>query len=296
MKFPEDVGKELLRRFGRKHREWLAQCRDGAQTEAWALEVNLASPTESQALKQVEAVRAWVAAWQAWRGVGMLSWADRRWRKLGTQSIPDKLLLGDPAEVALWIGETERWSRARQRYVEMIGRWPLLADKLPRHFDLLADYTEEDFRRLIDMIAWIQANPASNLYPRQLPVNGLDSKWLEGRKKVIAELVGAVRGEAFVDGDFYQRCGLKALPHTIRLRILDADLRARVCGVGRMVKGDAARRLSLDCALAFGQGWCGHATVGKAGGIKRGRHRADAGERHPSRAVGQVEPDVAVPW
>jgi len=235
LKFPEDVQKQLLRRFKNKHREWLAAMGNGQQQSeagASALEVSLGVPTEKQVLKQIEDVRSWVAAWQAWRGAGSLSWSDRRWRKLGTQRVPEKLVLGGPAEVAQWAGEADRWGRAQQRYIELTGRWPSLVGKLARYFDLLADYSEVDYRRLVDMVAWIEKNPASNLYPRQLPVSGLDSKWLEGRKAVMADLVEAVRGESSDEGDFFERCGLKAPPYTIRLRILDSDLRARVGGLG----------------------------------------------------------------
>jgi len=198
--------------------------------------VNLGIPKEKQALKQVEDVRAWVAVWQAWNGSGSLSWSNRRWRKLGTQPVPEKLSLASPSEVAQWIGEAGRWERAQQRYQELIGRWSQLASKLPRYFAILADYSEVDYRRLVDMLAWIEQHPASNLYPRQLPVSGLDSKWLEKRKRLLADLVDGLRGESsdesdFISSDFYGRCGLKAPPQLIRLRILDDNLRQQLGGL-----------------------------------------------------------------
>lgn len=233
MKFPDDVQKELKRCFKSRHREWLEAIGEPEQLVdgAWPLEVTLGIPTENQALKQVEDVRAWVAAWQSWNSIGSISWSERRWRKLGTQRVPEKLVLSNPTEVAQWIGGADRWDRAQQRYMEFLGRWPQLASKLHRYFDLLADYSEADYRRLVDMVAWIEKNPASNLYPRQLPVSGLDSKWLEKRKGLLADLVGAVRGESSTEGDFFQRCGLKASPQLMRLRILDNGLRQRVGGL-----------------------------------------------------------------
>lgn len=233
MKFPDDVQKELKRCFKNRHREWLEAGGDSERPEErlWPLEVTLGIPTENQALKQVENVRAWVAAWRSWRGVGSLSWSDRRWRKLGTQHIPEKLALNSPAEVGQWIGEAERWDRAQQRHKELIGRWPQLASKLARYFDILADYKEVDHRRLVDLVAWFEKNPASNLYSRQLPVSGLDSKWLEKRKGLLVDLVDSVRGESSSEGDFFQRCGLKAPPQLVRLRLLDDNLRQRVGGL-----------------------------------------------------------------
>ncbi|AMO68645.1 hypothetical protein DOK_09631 [gamma proteobacterium BDW918] len=233
MKFPDDVQKVLLRRFRNRHREWLEASGDQEKPEAkvWPLKVALGIPTENQALKQVEDVRSWVAAWQSWRGAGSLSWSERRWRKLGTQPVPEKLLLSGPDEVAQWIGEADRWDLAQQRYRDLIGHWPQLGNKLPRYFAMLADYSEVDYQRLVDIVAWIEKNPGSNLYPRQLPVSGLDSKWLEIRKGLLADLVDAVRGGSTTEGNFFQCCGLQAPPQLIRLRILDDRLRQRVGGL-----------------------------------------------------------------
>lgn len=238
MKFPDDVQKELNRRFKNRHREWLVASREPERLEesAWPLEVNLGIPTENQALKQVEDVRAWVAAWQSWNGVGVVLWSERRWRKLGTQPVPEKLLLSDPGEVAQWIGEAERWERSQQRYQDLIRRWPQLSGNLPRYFAIFDDYSEADYRRLIDMVAWIEKNPASNLYPRQLPVSGLDSKWLETHKKYVADLVDATQGkitskDELSSSNFFSRYGLKPLPQLLRLRILDDELRQRLGGL-----------------------------------------------------------------
>jgi len=232
LKFPEEVRKWLARRFKNKHREWLTTAADDrSRAAAWPLEVGLGLPTENQALKQVEDVRAWVAAWQSWHGAGSLCWSERRWRKLGTQQLPEKLVLTGPGQVAQWIGEAERWTRAQQRYKTLSSRWPALAERLARHFGLLADYSEVDYQRLVDTLAWIAHHPASRLYPRQLPVSGLDSKWLEKRKRVLADLVGALQGDSVSDGDFFQRCGLKAPPQLLRVRLLDDSLRRRLGGL-----------------------------------------------------------------
>ena len=229
MKLPEDVRQTLVRRFQSKHREWLIG--DTGESQ-WPLEVPLGLPTEQAALRQVDGVRAWVSAWQGWQGVGTLSWCDRRWKALGVQRLPEKLALRGPEDVAMWIGESARWERAQSRYRALIARWPVLAQQLPRYFDVLADYSDADYQRLTEMLDWIASHPYSNLYPRQLPVSGLDSKWLDGRKGLLTDLVAAIQEDSSSDLDFYQRCGLKAPPLLVRMRVLDQALRAHVGGVG----------------------------------------------------------------
>jgi len=222
----------LARRFRSRHRDWLRERnQEPSDGGSWPLEIALGVPTEDQALKQVDEVRAWAEAWRSWIGAGSVSWVERRWRSLGTQRVPERLSISNPDEVAEWIGETERWGRACGRYGELAARWPRLADGLPRHFDVLADYGDADYRRLIDVLAWIEKNPASGLYPRQLPVTGLDSKWLEKRKGLLADLVGTMLDGSPGEGDLYLQCGLKAPPRLIRLRILDFAMRQRVGGL-----------------------------------------------------------------
>jgi len=60
----------------------------------------------------------------------------------------------------------------------------------------------------------------------------LDSKWLDGRKGLLTDLVAAIQDDSSSELDFYQRCGLKAPPLLVRMRVLDQALRARVGGVG----------------------------------------------------------------
>ncbi|MBF0470569.1 MAG: hypothetical protein HQL48_04265 [Gammaproteobacteria bacterium] len=254
MQFPDDIRKGLKRRYNNNHRKWLGAVGDCQPTEdsGWPLEIPLAIPTEKQALQRIEDVRGWVAVWRSWSGAGSVLWSERRWRKLGTQSLPDRLLLRSPAEVAQWIGETERWQRARQRYLELVAIWPRLVNRLCRYFDLLADYDEENYRRLIAMISWIERHSDSNLYPRQLPVPGLDSKWLEQRKGVVADLLDVIRDQPSSGADFYQRCGLRTLPQLIRLRILDHNLRARVGGLAELSTPiEQLAKLDLPAANVF---------------------------------------------
>jgi hypothetical protein len=234
LRLPEDVRQFLARRFRSKDREWLI---GDAGKSQWPLEVPLGMPTEQAALRQVDGVRAWVSAWQGWQanalqGSGTLSWCERRWKALGVQRLPEKLALRGPEDVALWIGESARWERARSRYLTLTARWPVLAQQLSRYFDVLADYGDADFRRLAEILDWINLNPKSNLYPRQIPVAGADSKWLDSRKGLVSDLVATLQGDRTGEGDFFMRCGFRAQPLLMRMRVLDPELRARLGGLG----------------------------------------------------------------
>ena len=242
--FPETVREALARRYRAQHRKWLT-----GNEQQWRLALSLGCPGEQEAQRQPDAVRAWVAAWQSWQGAGELIWCERRWRSLGTQRLPERLVLHGPETVAAWLGEDVRWQRACRRYRHVVERWPGLANCLPRYFDALADYTEENIQRLEAILSWIEMNPQSGLYPRQLPIAGMDSKWLDWRRTMIADLVTALRGEAGCSLDFFERCGLKQAPHTIRLRILDNSLRRNLGGLGN-VSAPVEELAALDFPVA----------------------------------------------
>jgi hypothetical protein len=224
--FPEDIRESLTRRFNNQHRNWLNRRGE------WPLVMALGSPTERDVTQDVAGIRAWVSAWFAWQGKGEISWEDRQWPRLGHQRIPTSFKLASSEQVASVVGQEIRWTHACERYDRLITLWSKLIGNpvLPRHFDVLADYGGPDFERLCSLMLWLEKNPRSDLYLRQLPVEGLDTKWIERRKGLVTELVCAIRGEV-QESDFFAACGLRRPRHRIRVRLLCPNLRKVVGGV-----------------------------------------------------------------
>lgn len=216
MLLPDAVRDTLARRYRGRRGAWLAG--EGQ----WPLAIPLGPPSEQEAQRQPDAVRAWAAAWRqeavpgeaelVW---GELVWGERHFRSLGTQSLPRRLVFRDASEVAAWIGESPSWQRAHHRYQRLGARWP----RFSRYFEVLADYSDPDIERLEALLDWLNRNPGSNLYPRQLPIAGLDTKWLEPRMSLVADLRDGADS------------GLRPLPYLVRLCILDEGLRRHVGGL-----------------------------------------------------------------
>ena len=229
---PDAIREIVARRYRNRRRYWLTG------EDAWPLDLPLGAPDEHEAQRQPDALRAWVLAWQTWSGAGEIVWRERHWRTLGTQRVPQRLRLPDPESAAAWLGEGQRWQRAVTRYRNLVARWPALATQLARYFDMLADWEPTEIQRLTDLLAWLETNPQSNLYPRQLPIAGIDSKWLEGRMPLITDLVGDI--------------GLRPLPHVARLCILDDTLRRRAAGLGDLTaRLDDLAALDLPASRIF---------------------------------------------
>lgn len=223
---PRDVTDWLSRRHASQHKAWLLG--DGQ----WPMTVNLGIPTESDVTQDIAGVRRWVDAWSAWSGPAQLSWASRQWSRLGTQNLPNSLEIAGPAELAALVGQGKRWRTAAERYRRFVRRWPQLESHsaLGRNFGILADYEEIDFARLFSMLDWLERNPCSGLAPRQLPIAGLDTKWLEKRVGAVTDLLKGIRAIDDV-ADFYSVCGLKRPVPRIRARILCPILRHTIGGL-----------------------------------------------------------------
>jgi hypothetical protein len=77
------------------------------------------------------------------------------------------------------------------------------------------------------VLDWFVANPRSGLYLRQLDIPGVDTKFIEGHRGILTELLDIVLPEDAVDGSaagvkgFAQRYGLRSEPPLLRFRILD---------------------------------------------------------------------------
>lgn len=222
---PADAAQRLAKRYDSQCRQWLSG------NGEWPLVVPLGVPTEQQAFESLSQVQHWQQAWLEWKGKGELQWTERRWPRLGLQKLPERLFIHNPAELAAWIGQEEPWGRATQRYRAMTEQWPVLAQALPKYYEMLRAYSEADFIRLKAVLEWLHANPHSQHYIRQLPVEGVHTKWLLSRKAMVAELLRTIRGYD-ADRDFYELTGLKREPPLIRFRLLDEDLRRQVGGLG----------------------------------------------------------------
>lgn len=223
---PKELSELLLRRYNNQHKAWLLG--EGQ----WPLSLSLGVPTENDVANDAPGVRKWVDAWAAWAGPGKVSWISRQWARLGTQRMPASLELTSPLEAASVSGHGRRWMVVEQRYHRLIERWPQLAGQsvAGRYFSVLSDYSDQDFSRLLAMLDWLEQNPSSGLAPRQLPVVGLDTKWLEKRTGLIADLLrGILRSDG--PGDFYSLCGLRRSTARIRVRILCHRLRQNVGGL-----------------------------------------------------------------
>jgi len=227
MRTPEELRRRLAARWRNQRGNWLL-----GEGE-WPLCLSVEPPTEVRVIADWTGFDAWLTQWRdvSRVGPGVVRYESRTWQRVGEQKIPRTWQFHSPGAVAAELGQSTRWLQARERF-DALERWN--ADTrwkaaLSRHFDLLADLEPLEFQRLCRVVEWLRQHPASGLYPRQLPIPGVDSKWVESRRDVVSAWVTALKGVS-TQGSFHAATGLRAGPDRLRMRLLDAALRATLGG------------------------------------------------------------------
>lgn len=179
---PADVAAKAQRVVRRQLKSWLF----GEATES--LTVRLGGPSEAVVAAHRAAVEAWVRAWQ--RSPLEVRWEDRQWPSLGRQRLPVSVTLDGPDSIAAAGGFAEHWQTLQRRCARLheldeTPTWTTTLRSTFRHWSVL---TDSDFDRLLAVLEWLRHNPASGLLIRQLPIPGVDTKWLGAHRVLVTSL------------------------------------------------------------------------------------------------------------
>ncbi|NPC56914.1 Wadjet anti-phage system protein JetD domain-containing protein [Caenimonas soli] len=226
---PQQALDLLRKKWDAHHANWLVAPRE----ESWPFIVILHDLTEKDVFPRLGSTREWVQAWRAWDPGGCsVEWASRKWSS-GDQELPMRLVVSSADAAATVLGHRVAWDRVRRRYAQWCERFPKLAGSraAARHCDdVLADFADEDFERLGYLLQWFLGNPRSGVYLRQLPVEDVDTKWVEKRRGAVTDLVRHLLDAPDTAG-LHEVCGLRTEPARMRIRVLCPQLRTQLGGL-----------------------------------------------------------------
>lgn len=245
MRTPADLVDWAAKRFASGHRRWIAGSPGGPAAGDCGLRLAFPTdpPSEAVVASDPAAAATWVQGWAAFErgappGVSV-EWATRRWRGFGEQRLPVRVRVVSPAAVAWLAGEADAWQSLSDRADQLRAAWPDLAglaQALPGLAGKLSRLAAPELPRLIAVVNWFLANPESGLLARQLPVEGVDTKWLERHGDIVRRLTEALGGNPGL--------GLRVEPRRFRLRLLDgsglADFTAAVADLSALVLSPAS--------------------------------------------------------
>ncbi|MDQ2990126.1 MAG: DUF3322 domain-containing protein [Pseudomonadota bacterium] len=224
------------------------------------LELRLRQPGVAELGEQFDAVRDWIKALEAGSKAGIghgydIVWREINHRQLGRNRLPDRVVLASEADALRLVGRQAEARRFDQLAAATVAAFPQLKDWLGRRALTVLEQAAA-WERILAILQWFASHPRPQLYLRQLDIAGVDSKFIETRKPLLAELLDQVLPAEAIDAaaggarQFEARYGLLGKPTLIRFRILDS---ARTIGGMSDLSIPAAQfaALNLDLRRVF---------------------------------------------
>lgn len=198
---------------------------------AFPLRLRLSGPTSAELTERFDAVRAWIAEVQPTGASATplryrLVMREFRHRVLGDCVVPDEVWIDTLDDAWALVGrqkDAKRFNQVVQLTRQLQPSLLAWLQKRPLQALALADA----WPRLLAVVAWLQANPRPGIYLRQVDLPGVDSKFIEAHRGVLAELfdlavpADAIEPKAAGASQFCRRYGFADKPLRVRLRLLD---------------------------------------------------------------------------
>src|ERR1700730_7197283 len=195
------------------------------------LRLRLRGPDTKALGQRFEEVRAWIrdleTGSRAKRGFGYdIEWIDINHRQLGRNQIPNGISVPTEVDALRLISKTKDAQLFDECLQASLGTFPVLADWIRRR-PLTMVENAADWPRILAVLAWFRDHPRSGLFLRQLDIAGVDTKFIERRRGLLAELLDVVQSPPVNEKpcsatrSFEQRFGLRNKPPLIRFRLLD---------------------------------------------------------------------------
>ena len=222
---PADLRRQVQRHWdsGRLLGESLSEPRpSGSGHLLFPMELRLKGPDTRALSERFEEVRRWIRELEG-ESRYAIEWREINHRLLGRNRVPARIVVPGEREALELIGKTGDAARFRSLAVVTMEKLPELGAWLARR-PLVALENAADWERILKVLVWFRGHPRSGLYLRQLDIAGVDTKFMEGRKPLLAELLDIVILPNREQGNFEPRYGLRSKPSQIRFRILDERL------------------------------------------------------------------------
>ncbi len=185
------------------------------------LDVPLRGPGPAEIGSRWDEVQAWALDWErAGRGPLRVEYRQVGGRLVGANHLPGRAwvdgyaqaweLLGARRQVAELTELADRAKAACPRVVPWVERNPVKVLQLAADWD-----------KLLATVCWIDEHQGGELYVRQVDVPGVDTKFIEGHKGVLTQLLDRQLDPARINAlapDFAGRYGFRRKPDYVRFR------------------------------------------------------------------------------
>ena len=219
------------------HRRWARGDLLGARLTGemlFPMSLPLRRPHVSVVGERVDDLQRWIHSLEresrACRGAGYdILWVEVESRRSGRVNLPNSVVIPSADDALRLIGKTAQADRFDSLASQTLKLFPQLQAWLIKN-SLRALRSAEDWENLMALVAWFQVHPRPQVYLRQIDLPGVDTKFIQDHRAVLAELLNEVLPEEAIDHratnvrEFDRRYGLLSKPSLVRLRVLDGRI------------------------------------------------------------------------
>lgn len=212
---PGDVREAIRKR-------WPALLTAFLSGQEWApLDVPLRGPGPAEIGERLAEVQAWAAEWErVERGPLRVEYRQVGGRLVGANRLPGRAWVDSYAQAWELLGARREISELTRVTDQAKAECPRLLPWLEAN-PVKALQLAGDWGRIIATIRWIDEHQRDDLYVRQVDVPGVDTKFIEGHKGVLTQLLDLQLDPARVNvaaTDFAGRYGFRRKPDYVRFR------------------------------------------------------------------------------
>jgi len=166
------------------------------------LTLHFRKPDAKAMAERFDEVRAWIRGLEegsrAKQSFGYdIEWKEIRHRQLGRNNVPARVVVPGEDDALRMIGRTRQAVDFRRLAEMTLAAFPALREWVLRRPLAIVEHADE-WERILATLAWFREHPRSGLYLRQLDIQGVDTKFIEGRKGLLSELLELSRGSASI--------------------------------------------------------------------------------------------------
>lgn len=198
------------------------------------VELRLKGPTAGEIANRFGDVQDWVQALldkeKPKKGFGFQLRFERRRNKIqGVNELPVAAIIPTELDALRLIRKESEVRRFEQLVKITLTQFSMLREWLAHRPLRVLKYADE-WERVLAVLAWFADNPRPRLYLRQLDISGVDTKFVEAHRGLLAELLDLVLPDTAINfaasgaKGFCERYGLRVEMPQVRFRILDSKL------------------------------------------------------------------------
>ena len=146
-------------------------------------------------------------------------------KKYGEQDTVKDIIFNDFIDFLKFIGKYIEFEKFKKDITSIRNSFNDMDSWLKANIKTIIENSGK-WENIIKVCHYFKENPRPNLYIRELPINGIDTKFIENNKECLKKILDYLL-EDFVNyefSDFERRFNLKYHEPMIRIRILDKDL------------------------------------------------------------------------